>query len=75
MHAFLGTQPPLIFTQVKTLSFVGLLRLYEPIYVELMGIPDFKGAHEAGLTFTKDASIEGNVVRLQVDHWLNATAD
>lgn len=75
MHALLGTQPPLILTQIKTLSFVSLLRLYEPIYVELMGIPDLEWAHEAGLAFSEDASIEGDVVRLQVNHWLNAAAD
>lgn len=64
MHAFLGTQPTFIFTQIKALSFVRLLGLNEPVYVELVGIPDLEGSHEAGLAFAKNASIKGNVVRL-----------
>ena len=75
VRALLGTQPALLLAQVEALRLVDLLRLDEPVNVELVRVSDFEGAHEAGLALAEDASVEGDVVRLQVDHWLDAAAD
>jgi hypothetical protein len=75
VNAFLGAEFALLFAEIEAVVLISLLGLDVPVDVEFVWISYFKGTHEAGLAFPDDTGVEGDVVRLQIDNWLNSTAD